>query len=53
MQHANFLVPPVAHSRLAQVDFDNFGFGTVQIANAIITEAALSFLGLGMPASAR
>ena len=26
-----------------------FVIGTVQIANAIITEAALSFLGLGMP----
>ncbi len=26
-----------------------FVIGTVQIANAIISEAALSFLGLGMP----
>ena len=42
-------MPPVAHNRLAQVDFDNLGFATLLIANAIITEAALFFLGPGMP----
>ena len=29
MQHSNFPVTPVAHSRLDQVDFDNLGFGSI------------------------